>query len=65
MCAGQEALLDEDLEGDALDEELAPVALQLALAASKLGRRSEASAAYQVRQHARPCSLHLAAPCKL
>lgn len=44
---GQEALLDEDLEGDALDEELAPVALQLALAASKLGRRSEASAAYQ------------------
>ena len=41
-------MLDEDLEGDAIEEELAPVTLQLALVASRLGRHGEAATAYQV-----------------
>ena len=48
LDAGQEAALDEDLEGDAIEEDLAPVTLQLALVASRLGRHSEAAAAHQV-----------------
>ncbi|KAK9797740.1 hypothetical protein WJX73_003973 [Symbiochloris irregularis] len=44
---GQEAMLDEELEGEELEIELAPVTLQLALVAARLGRHSEAASAHQ------------------
>ena len=45
-------MLDEELEGEELDVELAPVTLQLALVAARLGRHSEAASAHQVGAHA-------------
>ena len=46
-------MLDEEVEGDALAEELAPVTLQLALIASRLGQHSESFAAFQVHHRCR------------
>ena len=40
-------MLEDDLEGDAIEEELAPVTLQLALIAARSGRFSDAQAAHQ------------------
>ena len=54
LLAGQEALLDEDVEGEELEAELAPVTLQLALTASRLGRHSEVASAHQVCSQGSP-----------
>ena len=46
--AGRETLLDEDLTDDQIEEELAPVTVQLAYAASQLGNAAEALGTYEV-----------------
>jgi hypothetical protein len=60
--AGQEDLFEEDIGEQAVEEELAPLTVQLALVQSRLGRHDEALAAYQVRacaQHPSPCCVNL------
>ena len=48
-CAGRETLLDEDLDEAQVEEELAPLAVQLAYAGARLGHSMEAISAYEVR----------------
>ena len=47
--AGREDLFEEDLEPQAVEEELAPLSLQLALVHSRRGRHAAAAEAYQAR----------------
>ena len=48
-CTGRETLLDEDLDEGQVEEELAPLTVQLAYAAARLGGSAEAISAYEVR----------------
>jgi signal recognition particle subunit SRP72 len=48
FIAGRETLLDEELSEEQVEEELAPVTVQLAYTAGQLGRSAEAAAAYEV-----------------
>ena len=53
MChaAGRETLLDEDLTDEQIEDELAPVTVQLAYASSQLGNPAEALSTYEVCVH--------------
>lgn len=53
--AGREDLFEEEMDGAAVEEELAPLTLQLALVHGRLGRHAEAAAAYEVPPPAAPC----------
>ncbi len=50
-AAGRETLLDEDLTDKQIEEELAPVTLQLAYATAQLGDPAEALSTYKVTGH--------------
>ncbi len=45
---GRETLLDEELTEEQVEEELAPVTVQLAYTAAQLGRAAEALSTYEV-----------------
>ena len=47
-AAGRETLLDEDLTDEQIEDELAPVTVQLAYASSQLGAPAEALGTYEV-----------------
>lgn len=47
-AAGRETLLDEDLTDEQIEDELAPVTVQLAYAKSQLGNPAEALSTYEV-----------------
>lgn len=55
--AGREDLFEEDIGEQAVEEELAPLTVQLALVQSRLGRHEEALATMQVlsRLQAKGC----------
>ena len=48
MSAGRESLLDEDYTSEQVEQELAPLALQLAYIASKGGNYNDALEQYEV-----------------
>lgn len=50
---GREVLTEEELGEEAVEAELAPLAVQLAFAAALQGRRAEALAGYEVRPRRR------------
>lgn len=47
-AAGRETLLDEDLTDEQIEDELAPVTVQLAYASSQLGSPAETLSTYEV-----------------
>jgi hypothetical protein len=47
-ATGRETLLDEELTEEQVEEELAPVTVQLAYTAAQLGRTEEALTTYEV-----------------
>lgn len=49
LVAGREALFEDELSEEQVAEELAPLTVQLAFAASLQGRQAEALAAYEAR----------------
>lgn len=51
LFAGRETLLDEDMTDEQIEDELSPVAVQLAYAASHLGQAAEAMTTYEVTAH--------------
>ena len=50
-CAGREDLFEEDIGEQAVEEELAPLTVQLALVQSRLGRHADALATMQVHSN--------------
>ncbi len=48
IASGRETLLDEELTEEQVEEELAPVTVQLAYTAAQLGRTAEALSTYEV-----------------